>query len=215
MMIDIKARECSLFNDWRMNIAPVIKGAFVEDGVVDEQRFLQEPCRWVFVLKEANQMGKTSLTDFLYNGAPGNGGHTWNPVCRWLTGEKARVFSPEERKDILRRIAVMNLKKEDGCSVTNMRELENAVKRDKDFIKLQMEIYVQHAPVVFICCGPWLLTMISKHVYDDARIERAALLPFMKPYADREVYFVAFNHPNARKANLVTKFGSIQALIKG
>ena len=109
----------------------------------------------------------------------------------------------------------MNLKKEDGCSVTDMRELENAVKRDKDFIKSQMEIYVQHAPVVFICCGPWLLTMISKHVYDDARIERAALLPFMKPYADREVYFVAFNHPNARKADLVTKFGSIQALIKG
>ena len=209
-MASIKERERNLFNDWRKNVEK-----FVEDGVVDEPRFLQEPYRLVFVLKEANQMGKTSLTDFLSNGAPGNGGHTWNPVCRWLTGEKTRTFSPDERKDILRRIALMNLKKEDGGRVTDMRKLAETVKRDRDFIKSQMEIYIQHAPVVFICCGPGLFSMIREEVYKNAIIQREAALTFMKPYVDREVYFVAFNHPNARKGGLVTKFESIRALIKG
>ena len=212
-MTTIKESERRLFAKWRTNIGP--KGAFIEDGVVDERQFLQEPCRFVFVLKEANQMGKTSLTDFLSNGAPGNGGHTWNPVCRWLTGEKTRVFSPDERKDILRRIAVMNLKKEDGGSVTDMRKLEEVVKRDSGFIKSQMEIYAQHVPVAFICCGPWLLSMISQHVYDNASIEREAPIPFMKPFVGREVYFVAFNHPNAKVENLVTKFEFVKGLIKG
>ena len=92
-MMSIVERERNLFDSWRKTTAN-----FVEDGVVDEQRFLQQPCRFVFVLKEANQMGETTLTDFLRNGAPKDGGHTWNPVCRWLTGEKSRSYSPPERK---------------------------------------------------------------------------------------------------------------------
>ena len=209
-MMSIKERERSLFEGWRAKTKN-----FIEDGVVDEQSFLQQQCRYVFVLKEANQMGTTTLTDFLRDGAPGNGGHTWNPVCRWLTGEASRTFTTAERKEILRDIAVMNLKKEDGGNVTDMRELERVVERDCDLIKAQMEIYIQHEPVVFICCGSGLLTMISRHVFSGVEIDRNATLPFIKPYAGREAYFVGFNHPNARKADLAAKFRSIHSLIKG
>ena len=109
---------------------------------------------------------------------------------------------------------VSNLKKEDGGSVTDMHELERVVERDCDLIKAQMEIYLQHEPVVFICCGSGLLTMISRHVFNNSEIDRNAPLPLMKPDAGREAYFVGFNHPNARTANLAAKFMSIRTLIK-
>lgn len=202
-------QERQLFEDWRL------KGDtdFIEDGVVDERCFLQQKCRFVFILKEANQMGQTSLTSFLKNGAPKNGGHTWNPVCRWLVGENSRIFSPEERSRILRKIAIVNVKKEDGGSVTNMTKLKRVVERDREYIKAQLNLYAEFAPVVFICCGPGLLSMIQQYVFNQAVIQRKAPLPFMRPFADREVYFVAFYHPNARQSGLVEKFNSIRTFL--
>jgi len=206
--ISIVAKENELFERWRKTTAN-----FVVDGVVNEEAFLKESCRFVFILKEANQMGKTSLIDFLKNGAPKNGGHTWNPVCRWLTGESSRVFSPKERSTILGKIAIVNLKKEDGGSVTNLAKLRQVVAKDRDYIKTQLSFYSEFVPVIFICCGPGLLSMIRDNVFNQTVIQRDSPLPFMKPFADREVYFVAFYHPNAKMAGLVEKFNSIRTFL--
>ena len=205
-------QERHLLEEWRLRIGK----NFIEDGIVDEQCFSQQKCRFVFVLKEANDL-RMSLVEFLRKGAPGNGGHTWNPVCRWLTRETSRVFSPQQRAEVLRSIAVMNLKKADrpfdGDYTTHLETLEKAVERDRELIKKQLEIYAQCPPVVFVCCGPGLLSMIQQHVFNQAVIQRKAPLPFMKPFADREVYFVAFYHPNARQSGLVEKFNSIRTFL--
>ena len=129
----IAEKEAALFARW---IKTTDKN-FVVDGVVDEPTFLQQECRLIFLLKEANQMGRTALPEFLRNGAPENGGHTWNPVCRWLTGDESRAFTPQERSKILRKVAVINLKKEDGGSRTNLNDIRAAVEKDKEFIKMQ------------------------------------------------------------------------------
>ena len=214
MTMSIPDRERSLFDDWKKQ-NPSIAQHFIEDGVVDEDCFLQQHCRYVFVLKEANDLGM-SLVDFLRKGAPGNGGHTWNPVCRWLTGRNEH-FSEAQRAEILRDIAVMNLKKEDrkydGGYATSLAELEKVVERDRDFIKKQLEIYAHYSPVVFVCCGPWLLTMIQKQIFPSAEIHREAVPSYMQPDANRKVFFVAFNHPNAKKAGLTEKFQYIKGLI--
>lgn len=214
-MISIREQERRLFDAWREQM-PSIEKAYIEDGVVDEDRFLQQKWRYVFVLKEANDLNM-SLVDFLKTGAPGNGGHTWNPVCRWLMGIDSREFSQEERAEILRNIAVVNLKKEnrqfDGAYTTNHSHLEKVVERDRQWLKKQFEIYAKHPPVVFVCCGPGLLTMISHHLFDDAIIQRDSVLPFMQPDANRKVLFVAFNHPNAKKRGLTAKFKAIQNMI--
>jgi hypothetical protein len=202
--ISIVAKERDLFKRWRQTTSN-----FVIDGVVDEEAFLQERYRFVFILKEANQMGQTPLTDFLRNGATGNGGHTWNPVCRWLMGE-SRVFSAKERATILRKIAVVNLKKEDGGSVTNMSTLEQVVERDRDYIMTQLGFYAECVPVVFICCGSGLLTMLCRHVLGNAVIHRDAMIPYAKPNNDQEVYYVAFNHPNCRQSGLMERFKDIR-----
>ena len=115
-------------------------------------------------------------------------------------------------------IAVMNLKKGDreydGGYSTNLKGLDGVVKRDREFIKQQLEIYAEHPPVVFVCCGPGLLTMLSEHVFNNACIQSYFPIPFIKPYNDREVFFVAFNHPNAKVSGLVEKFQSIRSLLK-
>lgn len=205
----IEAKEMQLFNRWRKTTSD-----FVVDGVVDEEVFLQQKCRIVLILKEANQMGKTALNEFLRNGAPENGGHTWNPVCRWLTGEESRLFSQDERKEILRRIAVMNLKKEDGGSRTNMQKLEKVVAKDKEFIAEQLSVYAKQEPVIFVCCGPWILTMLNKHILK-GNIDEDAAFPFVKPDDKHEVYYVAFNHPNCRKSGMVKEFGKMVDFAKG
>lgn len=213
-MMSIEERERRLFDAWREQ-RPSIAKHFIEDGVVDEERFLQQKCRYVFVLKEANDLGM-SLVDFLRDGASGNGGHTWNPVCRWLTGRNEQ-FSPEQRADILRDIAVVNLKKEDrkydGGYATSLGQLGKTLERDRDFIRKQLEIYAQYPPVVFVCCGPGSLTMIQKQIFPSAKIQRDSVLPYMQPDASRREFYVAFNHPNAKKTGLTEKFQAIQTLI--
>ena len=201
-------QEEKLFAEWRK-----CTKNFVIDGIIDVKTFLQQPCHFVFVLKETNQMGKTPLTSFLRDGAPGNGGHTWNPVCKWLSGED-KIFSQEDRRQILARIAVMNLKKEDGGSVTNMQKLNDVVKKDKDFIKRQLEIYSELSPVVFVCCGPGLLSMLNTHVLGNIDLHPNTSMPYAKP-DNREVYYVAFNHPNCRKLSkdMIKRFKEITSLI--
>jgi hypothetical protein len=215
IMMSIEERERSLFDGWREQ-RPSIAKHFIEDGVVDEERFLHQKCRYVFVLKEANDLGK-SLVSFLRNGAPGNGGHTWNPVCRWLTGRNEQFF-PGQRADILRDIAAINLKKEDrnydGGYATSFEQLEKTLERDRDLIRKQLEIYAQYPPVVFVCCGPGLLTMIQKQIFPRARIQAESVLPYMQPDANCKTVFVAFNHPNAKKSGLTEKFQTIQSLIR-
>ena len=206
----ISAKELQLFNRWRKTTS-----SFVVDGVVDEAVFLKQQCKIVLILKEANQMGETALNEFLRNGAPGNGGHTWNPVCRWLTGEETRMFSQDERKEVLRRIAVMNLKKKDGGSTTDMQELATFVEADKEFIAEQLSFYSEFEPVIFVCCGPWILTMLNDHVLGQHKINRDAPFAFIKPDDNREVYYVAFNHPNCRKAGMVRKFHEMMVFVKG
>ena len=218
----IQSEESELFNEWE-KVWPC-ENAFVRDGVVDEEVFLHQPCRFVLVLKEANQFGKPkeyegSLAKFVKDGAPRNGGHTWNPVCKWLTGTD-KVFNQAERRDILKPIAVVNLKKVDGGNATDMNALRDRVARDKEFLKRQLEIYVKREPVVFVCCGPWLLTMLKNSVlplfknYDSLEINRNDSILYIKPYSNRKAYFVAFNHPNCRKASsiLINEFKKMRAL---
>lgn len=219
-MDSIRNQERDLFTEWED--ARPSKNAFVRDGVVDEQAFASLPCRFVFVLKEANQFGNAydgSLANFVKDGAPGNGGHTWNPVCKWLTGTD-KVFSQEERKDILKSIAVVNLKKEDGGNKTDMNALRERVERDNEFLKRQLGIYIEQTPVVFVCCGTRLLSMLKNSVlplfsdYDSLDFNRVDSTLYIKPYSDRKIYFVAFNHPNCRKSSstLINEFKKIRTL---
>jgi hypothetical protein len=201
MSISISNQESKLFNKWERGTKDV-NGHFVSDGVVCEEVFLQQDIKYVFILKEVNDLFTSykSLTEFLRDGAPKNGGHTWNPICRWID---KNFKNGQSRREILGRIAAINLKKHDECkTTTDMAALREVVLRDRKYILEQMKIYQGYGPTVFICCGPGMFDLVAGDV---CGIDVSVIDHNKKPTAcrlDNDSCILAFSHPNSRKGGL-------------
>lgn len=214
MAMHISKQESKLFDKWKKETKDV-KGHFVSDGVVCEEVFLKQDLKYVFILKEVNDLFSSykSLTEFLRDGAPKNGGHTWNPVCRWVEQD---FKAGQSRKQVLSKIAAINLKKHDECrTTTDMAALREVVLRDKKHILEQMKIYQGHGPTVFICCGSGMFDLVAGCV---CGIDVSLIDHNKKPTAcrlDNDSCILAFSHPNSRKAGLDKLFREyINALFK-
>lgn len=201
MSLSILEQESKLFDKWKKETKDV-NGHFVSDGVVCEEFFLRQEVKYVFILKEVNDLYTSykSLTEFLRDGAPKNGGHTWNPICRWID---KNFKNGQSRKEILSRIAAINLKKHDECkTTTDMAALREVVLRDKKYILEQMKIYQGYGPTVFICCGPGMFDLVAGDV---CGIDVTVIDHNKKPTAcrlDGDSCILAFSHPNSRKGGL-------------
>ena len=93
-----------------------------DDGIINESQYSKEPIRPLFLLKETNSL-PGPLIDFLAKGAPDGGAKTWQPISKWtealLYGTMNCDYSTtEERKQILNRIATLNLKKTAGAATS-------------------------------------------------------------------------------------------------
>lgn len=126
--------------------------AFISDGIVDENHY-EEP-HVLFVLRDMNCQTECNLCDELRT--HGSGWKTWNNIGRWtkalLDGEEEypRDMSQPKRVEQVRRISVMNLKKEGGVSRTPGEALLNAVQKHRDFIYKEICLC---DPSIVICCG--------------------------------------------------------------
>lgn len=138
-----------LFNQWKQLHS---FNAFISDGIVDCTQYAKPHI--LFVLRDMNCQTEHNLCDDLAN--DGSGWKTWNNVGRWtkalLDGDEVypRDMSREKRVEQLRRIAVMNLKKEGGVSRADGNELLNAVKSQQDLIYEEICLC---DPNIIICCG--------------------------------------------------------------
>lgn len=129
--------------------------AFIQDGIVDLETFCREDKKLLFILRDMNHSsGDYSLVDDLYD--HGSGYKTWNNVARWiialLDGQQnyPRDISTKQRTTQLRRVAVMNIKKEGGCNRAYREQLANAIEQDREYILNQIYMY---QPDMIICCG--------------------------------------------------------------
>ncbi|MDY5436392.1 hypothetical protein [Peptostreptococcus porci] len=126
--------------------------AFIRDGIVDPEYY--EKPHILFILRDMNCQTERNLCDDLAN--DGSGWKTWNNVGKWtkalLDGdlEYPKKMSTEERVKQLRRIAVMNLKKEGGVSRTAGKELMEAVQAQHEMIYEEICLC---DPSIIICCG--------------------------------------------------------------
>ena len=126
--------------------------AFITDGIVDKECYAKPHI--LFVLRDMNCKSERNLCDDLRN--HGSGWKTWNNIGRWtkalLDGSVEYPFdmSEKQRVEQLRRIAVMNLKKEGGGSRTIGNELLTAVREQRELI--YEEICLCN-PDIIICCG--------------------------------------------------------------
>ncbi len=126
--------------------------AFISDGIVDEQCY-EEP-HILFILRDMNCQTSCDLRRILRE--TGSNGKTWNNVARWTSAlldggmPYPAAISHDERIRQLKRVAVMNLKKEGGGARANGKELAYAVRQQRARIFAEISLC---EPSVIICCG--------------------------------------------------------------
>lgn len=126
--------------------------AFIRDGIVDPEHY--ETPHVLFVLRDMNCQSEHDLCADLRR--DGSGWKTWNNIGRWtkalLDGDEEypQDMSMMSRVEQLKRVAVMNLKKEGGVSRTAGNELLEAVQAQHDLIYEEICLC---DPNIIICCG--------------------------------------------------------------
>ena len=156
--------------------------SFNEDGIVDYERWaaLPDGKHILVLLKETNGL-QGSLVKCLRHG--GNG-KTWNNVVRWakmaLDGVYLENVSQNDSQNIIRNIAVMNLKKYAGGSRANAKEIERVAHQDADLLRRQIELY---EPDILLT-GGWGLT---SNVLHDTISEDAT--PWTKPNEQANLWY--------------------------
>lgn len=193
--------EDALFERWVKKRGEI----FIPDGIVNEDEFAKEKIRFVFILKEVSDCGPGfDLRDFLASGAPGNGGHTWGPVTRWLGAATGTVFqtSPDAdiRKQWLRKIGAMNLKKTSGSTVADQSKIIRFAEEDADLLKEQIWLYLEK-PTLFPCCGDGVFELFRDQILKGEIWEENSTTEGVRyiKFAPNGIAF-AFRHPNAREA---------------
>lgn len=168
----IEGRLNTLFDEWRKK--DIHNGAvFISDGVVNESNWLAaDNKRILFVLKEAYSHSGTknwSLTKWLSEAEDHS--KIWKRVVEWTYGiyntTETRIakYSPniyDENKDLIQRIAVLNLKKSKGKSRSNYDEIRKYARDDREEIKRETEII---SPQIIVCGST--LAPLDEEVYDN------------------------------------------------
>jgi hypothetical protein len=195
--MNISSLEEQLFSQWQGS-----RKGFVKDGVVSEKDYLESTPKIAFILKEVNDPdgGGWDLRKFIANGGRPQ---TWNNMTRWVHGIRNRNSIPnwefysqisnEFRKEILRSICAINLKKSPGTHTTDHASLKTIAHEDKDFIQRQYEIY---DPDITICGGTGdLFKQIVGHSAKKWKCTSRGVWWYER---DVNKYVISFSHPEAR-----------------
>lgn len=148
----IREKEEQLFEEWKRHRSP-----FVPDGAVSENDYQTSIPKIAFILKEVNSYKPYDLRKFLRKS---DYWQTWNNVTRWVHGIRrlpiidersfCRRITKDFRRETLKSIVAMNLKKSPGGSSTDLQALKAVAKEDAPYIKRQYAIY---DPDITICGG--------------------------------------------------------------
>jgi len=151
---------------WSQHYADVgvVDGRLVRDGVALPDVYAQEKTKVLFVLRDPNNSPGTDMRALLRKGPEHQ---IWHTLARWAAGTLSgfapyKDVSRSERKvEALRRVAVINLKKESGGARTDLAILNAIAHRDQHVLREQVELL---APRLVIACGTfdqlvWLLDL--------------------------------------------------------
>lgn len=197
--------ENILFEKWgkgRINFCP--------DGVVDSEKYCQSNPQIMFILKEVNSVDALDLRKFLKGGGRKQ---TWNNIARWIYGlqnldkdfswqEFSQLHAEDQRKNLLKAIIAINLKKSAGSYTANSSELQRIANEDADFLREQFQIYYKDAqtrPDLIIACG----TDVSDNFNTIIEIPNSGDWQTTKRGINhyefsKSKYFIKYIHPEAR-----------------
>lgn len=212
--MNIFEHEEELFSRWEKN-----RAGFVRDGVVSEDEYVKSNLKIAVILKEVNDRdgGGWDLREFIAKGARWQ---TWDNVARWVYGiRKIREGNPipkwqemskvdeKFRKETLRSICAINLKKSPGTHTTDGASLWKVATEDREHIKEQYAIYDADLTV---CGGTadvfrWVMEHESKKEVETSRgiwwYERTD-----------QKYVLRFPHPEARVQDSLLFYGLLDAV---
>lgn len=141
------------------------RNAFISDGVVNPERWFSQEVRPLFLLKEAYGEAKGnkcwSLIDDHLHQKDKKLSRMWKRVGEWTYGVMNTTdvciapYCGWDTDDIdsydnkyLNQIAIVNVKKSNGMSTSNMDDIRNCAKEDKKYILRELELC---DPTVIIC----------------------------------------------------------------
>ena len=210
----ITEKENLLFGEWCKN-----REGFVSDGLVDEVSYLNSDLKVMFVLKEVNDPGggNWDLREFVREGGRPQ---TWDNITRWVKGirnlpselkwNELSEITETMRRDILRSICAINLKKSPGGHTTDNQSLWKVSSNDKDFVRKQFSLY--KADIV-IGCGSVTTDLLYSLV--DFGTDPIWMMTtrgiWYHEYLPRK-FVVSYAHPAARVADCLLYYGLIDAL---
>lgn len=195
------------------------KSFLISDGVVDTEHY----AGILFFLKEAYSreqvFGEWDLAKGLADTGPWG---MWHHVAKWTYGllnTDETCVAPfcdinwDMRNAMLRKIAVVNVKKVNGASTSENEDLEQYVKNNEDALRKEI---VHVKPKIIICGGTF---NFLKDIFG-MQISRSCdnLYYWMDLGMGEKVLVLDYYHPAARYPEILSYYGLVniyqQALVK-
>ncbi len=209
----------ALFSEWDRKLRKDIQLA--SDGAVNPEFYFKSTPRILFVLKEMNASPwkPDDLIEYLTDN--NTRAQTWNNVLRWRSGihdvwagkapdeiqyEDFEWISTEERKEKLKDIAAINLKKVAGSSSSNMMDINNHAEHFTKLLSRQVELL---DPDVIVACGVWLHHIEGFEVLEKVEHHDPGFAVHVFEGKPRVILWA--EHPQARK----NAKGMFDAVVKG
>ena len=147
----LRRAEAAMMTEWSASSVQLC--CFNADGIVDYERWaaLPDGKHIVVLLKETNALSG-SLVDFLSHGGSETYYRTWNNVARWanmiLNGAYWEFVPKSALDDMVRNIAVINLKKCSGRARASAKTVRQAARQDANRLKRQIQLSEKETLVV-------------------------------------------------------------------
>lgn len=136
---------------------------FIRDGIVCEEEYADPHV--LFVMRDMNAREKSDLRKELFE--TGSGWPTWNNAARWatalLTGDD-QYPREIDRCLVMRRVSVVNIKKQAGGARAYKEELIEAAKKYGAYTLREIELC---NPDIIVCGGFGNATILKDHVFKD------------------------------------------------
>ncbi len=190
------------------------KDKFIQDGIVDEKKWLECEKKILFILKEAyDKTGEGyDLTKWLREEAPRK--RPWGRIARLIYGisnssdryiEKYKYkLTDEEHREMLGSIAVMNIKKSSGNSESNYENIEKYAEYDSSELRKEFEII---DPDIIICGNTFAIFRKTILKIEDMNFEKNENWYYWIKIGDRKRLFIDYYHVSNRWPELMNYYG--------
>lgn len=216
---NLKLKEEELFNEWRLT-TPNLS----EDGVIDRKTYLESEIKILFLLKEVNSKEGFNLKEFVKEGGRSQ---TWDNIARWTFGilnfkndfewgEVEKINNSDFRKNWLKHVCVMNIKKTPGGHTSDSKSLWEGSLQGKFFLQRQFNLYYENQdtrPDIIIACGSETSNFFHEIVpfaTDKYWLYTKRGVPFYE--YERNKFFVKYAHPEARVSDNLLFYGLVDAI---